>query len=110
MEWLLFYGQNGQALLGTNHMSDLILENTFKHWTQVSSSVMTNDPLWKIHNHPGETPNKIDSMSSDREYSKLHPLVHNFVYIQQTGNNYDLYGRKNITNIIWDTLLNLYHR
>ena len=106
VEWLLYYGANSEALLGTNHMSGFVDEDWIKYWVvkDGKSEVMSKPPVWKIHNHPGDTPDEIDSMSVDRETAKRTPSVHSFVYITQSGNIYDIHNNITIKNITWPYL------
>lgn len=69
---------------------------------------MSKDPVWEIHNHSGDTPDEILSMSIDREIAKQHPSIHSFVYINQSGNIYNIHNNKTIKNITWDYLLRLF--
>ena len=110
VEWLLYNGVNGESLLGTNHMASAVFENTIERLVNTSSNVMRGDPIWKIHNHPGETSDEIDSMSVDVANTKGHPSFHSFVYINQSGIIYDINNGEIKRRIKWDTLLKLYHR
>ena len=110
VEWLLYNGVNGESLLGTNHMASVVFENTIERLVNTSSNVMRGDPIWKIHNHPGETSDEIDSMSVDVANTKGHPSFHSFVYINQSGIIYDINNGEIKRRIKWDNLLKLYHR
>lgn len=108
VEWLLFIGANDESLLGTNHLSDRIKESTIYSCVKPSSSVMDQDPIWKIHNHPGMIPNEIDSMSMDIYNSRGHPSIQSFVYFNQSGNIYLIQNVGIKKNVKWTDLIKLY--
>lgn len=108
VEWLLYNGENGEALLGTNHQSGVVSEETLYTYVCTRSSIMESDPVWKIHNHPGETNNERESMLTDIDNTKGHTSLQSFVYISQSGNLYLIQNGRVKKNVQWGDILRLY--
>ena len=104
----MYNGENGEALLGTNHQSGVVSEETLYTYVCTRSSIMESDPVWKIHNHPGETNNERESMLTDIDNTKGHTSLQSFVYISQSGNLYLIQNGRVKKNVQWGDILRLY--
>ncbi len=91
IEWILLKGEDDSFLLGTQHLDSIIDENAFLYWTKKDgSSVLSDFPEYKIHNHPGEHSDEIGSMDADYINYINHPQTRSFVYFSESGNTYEI--------------------